>query len=102
MKNSSELAVLEKSPTEPATESLERIFCLSAAGALRHLEVETHTLSIDENRSRIDQLLAGAVVAFVATQCLEREEKLHCHGTRTGSRFCREMNVRAEAYPIKL
>src|SRR5271169_6602885 len=70
--------------------------------ALGDLQVKADPLAVDQDRSRINQLLSGAVVALVAAQCGEREKELHRFRVRSGSRLGGEMKRAAESHPVKL
>src|ERR1019366_7870726 len=75
---------------------------ISTAGApLGDLQIEGHTFAIDEDGSRVQKLLAGAIVLLVAAQRGKRKEEFHGLGY-SGRRLAGEVDVRAEADPVKI
>ena len=70
--------------------------------ALSGLQVKTDALAVDQNRSRIDQLLTGTVVTLVAAKRGEGEKEFHGLGARSRARLGAEMKRAAESQTVKL
>src|SRR5579864_3942581 len=72
------------------------------ARAFGNLQIEADSLAVDQNRARVNQLLAGAVVALVAAEGGKWKEKFHGLGTLPGGKFASEMEVGAETDAVEL
>src|SRR5450631_1487448 len=70
--------------------------------ALSGLQVKTDAFAVDQNRSRIDQLLTGTVVTLVAAKRGEGEKEFHGLGARSRARLGTEMKRAAESQTVKL
>src|ERR1700688_4411224 len=77
--------------------------CSGPASPLRQLQVELHSLSVDQDNAIIHELLSRAIVRLIAAKGRKREEELDgeslCRGcARAGAKS----DSGAEADPVKV